>query len=358
MSIESKKLLTKSPLPWQASVWSNLYQLVQKKQLPHAIFFKGIAQSGKTHFATAFAQLLLCEIPQLIPNTDHYKSCQQCHACHLFQANTHPNYHYITPADASKKEVISIEVIRDLTTALQQTAWSSDPNAHRREYSTVVIIDPADALHIAASNALLKTLEEPMTGIVFMLLSASAYIVPATIQSRCHSIILPLPSFEVAYSWMSQQVKKIPSKIDLFNLEMSLQITDNNPLHALYLLKTKRIETSYKVIFESFISLINPSVNPSDIAQIWLKQPVEIVFNSLMQITLWLMQAKLGHRALLDHLQISEAHLTAVLQYKTVIALSNYLETIKKVISEMRISHLNLLLCYEKLAYNFIYTRK
>src|SRR5690606_18435876 len=69
----------------------------------------------------------------------------------------------------------------------------------------VVRIDPADAMNVAAANALLKTLEEPGTGTRFLLVTHRPDALAATIRSRCLAIALSLPMPEVAVDWLVAQ---------------------------------------------------------------------------------------------------------------------------------------------------------
>jgi len=71
--------------------------------------------------------------------------------------------------------------------------------------SQVAIIDPADALGHAASNALLKTLEEPLPGRYLWLVSTEPERLAATIRSRCQRLALGLPPRDEALAWLHAQ---------------------------------------------------------------------------------------------------------------------------------------------------------
>jgi DNA polymerase-3 subunit delta' len=66
----------------------------------------------------------------------------------------------------------------------------------------IAIIEPADAFNISASNALLKTLEEPLPGRLLVLVSADPSRLPATIRSRCQKLEFRLPPREEALAWL------------------------------------------------------------------------------------------------------------------------------------------------------------
>jgi DNA polymerase-3 subunit delta' len=77
--------------------------------------------------------------------------------------------------------------------------------ASHRGRNKVVLITPADAMNVAASNALLKTLEEPPAGTRFILVTARPGQLPATIRSRCQVLALQAPEPALALSWLCDQ---------------------------------------------------------------------------------------------------------------------------------------------------------
>jgi DNA polymerase-3 subunit delta' len=74
-----------------------------------------------------------------------------------------------------------------------------------RQGLRVVVLYPAEALNMPASNALLKTLEEPPPGTVFLLSSNGLDRVLPTILSRCRKFALPMPSHAEALAWLKEQ---------------------------------------------------------------------------------------------------------------------------------------------------------
>src|SRR5690606_31246170 len=124
-------------------------------------------------------------------------ACQSCASCSWFEQSHHPAYRLPTPEQesdnedapasaASKKSQISIAQIRELSGFLELT---SHQNGGRR----VVVIHPAEALNIASANALLKILEEPPAGVIFVLVSHQPQRLLPTILSRCQKIDMPVP---------------------------------------------------------------------------------------------------------------------------------------------------------------------
>lgn len=172
----------------QQSQFDLLRAAYRQGRLSHAYLLSGVAGLGKTNFARQFANFLLCntlESSNVVVATQMEvkaqatsKPCGQCRACQQFAAKTHPDFIFIAPHE--KSHAIKIDQIRELSQQLSQTA-------HHGGYQ-VVIISPADAMPIAAANALLKTLEEPAGKVIIFLIDNLEHPLPTTIASRCQKI--------------------------------------------------------------------------------------------------------------------------------------------------------------------------
>ena len=177
--------------PWQADVFADLQQRRAQGRLAHALLISGPVGIGKLQLANVFSQSLLCAEPQA-----DGLACGQCHACSLYAAGTHPDFFRLSPEDDSK--VIKIDQIRAL---IEKMSLSSHYGRYR-----AVILNPADAMNIAAANALLKTLEEPPADTVLFLITDRPSFLPATIRSRCQSLRLALPPVQIAQAWLAAQL--------------------------------------------------------------------------------------------------------------------------------------------------------
>ncbi|GAB3411973.1 DNA polymerase III subunit delta' [Massilia agilis] len=197
--------------PWQQAAWDQLQHM--RERLPHAILFYGAEGTGKTGFIEAFAQSLLCE--NVRPDGH---ACGECASCGWFAQQNHPDYRRVRPealedepaaaegedADGDKKKSaksaskeIKIEQIRSLADFMNIST--------HRQGLRVVVLYPAEALNMPASNALLKTLEEPPPGTVFLLSSNSIDRLLPTILSRCRKFALPMPAHDEALAWLQAQ---------------------------------------------------------------------------------------------------------------------------------------------------------
>lgn len=189
-------------------MWQRLNSM--RARLPHALLLQGKQGIGKLALAEAFAASLLCESP-----TADGHACGSCGSCGWLSQGNHPDFRYIEPEDAAepeaaeglgsepkgrKKSHIAVDQIR----ALGETIGLS---AHRQGYQ-VVLLHPAEALNQAAANALLKMLEEPPPGVVFLLVSHQPQRLLPTIRSRCHKLTMAPPKKDTALRWLETQSVK------------------------------------------------------------------------------------------------------------------------------------------------------
>jgi len=151
-----------------------LARSVERASVPPSLIFAGPAGVGKRLVAVATAQALNCLEPKRLDSTIEYDACGTCTACTRIARGIHPDVPIIEPGDTGS---IKIETVREL---IDRAGYR--PFEGRRR---VVIIDEADALVPQAQNALLKTLEEPPSASMFILVSAHPDALLPTVQSRC-----------------------------------------------------------------------------------------------------------------------------------------------------------------------------
>ncbi|MCA3003321.1 MAG: DNA polymerase III subunit delta' [Rhodocyclaceae bacterium] len=214
-------------LSWQKQPLSEL--IARGEKLPHALLIHGRSGVGKIEFARALAQSLLCESPQ-----DGF-ACGECPACGWFREGNHPDFRELLPesmldeastdevaADADDKDKkksreIKIDQIRAIADFMMLST-------HRDGYR-VLLVHPAEAMNIAAANALLKTLEEPAARTVILLVSDQLGRLLATIRSRCQRVLVPAPDTQTALAWLNTQ--------GMSNAENALAAAAGAPLDAI-----------------------------------------------------------------------------------------------------------------------------
>ena len=169
--------------------WTGLQ--ARRSQLPHALLLIGQKGLGKYEFARQFAASLLCEQPG-----DDGLACGRCLACNWYAQGNHPDFRLLQP-DALAEEVesedgkkkpsqqITIDQVRGLDDFLTV-------GTHRGGLR-VVIVNPTEAMNRNTANALLKTLEEPAPGTLFLMVSSEPMRLLPTIRSRCQVVPMPTP---------------------------------------------------------------------------------------------------------------------------------------------------------------------
>jgi len=156
--------------------------------LPPSLLFAGPAGATKRRAALAVAQTLNClDLRQVTdasgqPITD---ACGVCASCVRIQRGVHPDVVIVEPGETG---AIKIDQIREV---VERAAYR--PFEGRRR---VVVIDEADALMAPAQNALLKTLEEPPSLSVFILVTTRPDMLLPTVRSRCIRLAFTEPGEE------------------------------------------------------------------------------------------------------------------------------------------------------------------
>lgn len=189
--------------PWQKDDWARLQSL--RERASQGLLFGGMKGIGKLELAVNYAQALLCQHP-----LGTGMACGACPSCHWFDQGSHPDFRFVQPeseteeVEAGKKpsRQISVAQIRALSDFLGMSAHQGG----RR----VVIIHPAEAMNVNAANALLKNLEEPPPGLLFILVTHKPQALLPTILSRCLSFNIAPPDAAAAIRWLADQRVKNP----------------------------------------------------------------------------------------------------------------------------------------------------
>jgi DNA polymerase-3 subunit delta' len=170
--------------------------IMKKQKLAHAYIFAGPEGVGKFLFARELAKAILCE---------KATGCGKCRSCLRIAHKNHPSLNILSVLE--KKKNIPIEAIRDLEHEIALKPFEG-------KYK-IFIIDNAETLSEEATNAILKTLEEPPPYSLIILVSSKPEALLPTILSRCHLIrFYPLPE-NVLKGLFSKSIKNKLTEAEL-----------------------------------------------------------------------------------------------------------------------------------------------
>ncbi|MBD3892547.1 DNA polymerase III subunit delta' [Hydrogenophaga sp.] len=181
-------------------------------QRGHALLLCGPSGLGQYELALALARAWLCERPSA------HGACGVCGSCHAVDVRTHADLCVLLPEslhlklawpleESAQKEIddkkrqpskwIRVEAARSVIHFTQFTS--------ARGGTQVVLVYPAERMNPESANTLLKTLEEPLGQVRFVLASEAAHQLLPTIRSRCQSHAMVWPQPEQALNWLQAQ---------------------------------------------------------------------------------------------------------------------------------------------------------
>ncbi len=193
--------------PWLLAPLADLL-----RQRGHAWLLQGPSGLGQYELALALAAAWLCESPT------PQGACGHCGSCHAIDVRTHADLCVLMPEtammafgwpldektqsdiDDKKRKAsreIRVEAMRDAIGFAQRTS--------ARGRGKVVLVYPAERMNAITANALLKTLEEPVGDVRFVLSSEAAWQLLPTIRSRCLGFPLAWPETGQAIEWLVAQ---------------------------------------------------------------------------------------------------------------------------------------------------------
>lgn len=160
-----------SQLREQKAVADQLRRSLERGRVAHAYLFAGPRGTGKETVARTLAKALNCTVKE-------HDSCDKCDSCGRIDEATHPDIYWVRPESKSRR--IAVDQIREFERAVNLKPTMAG--------TKVGIVMDADCMGEEASNAFLKTLEEPPAQTVIVLLSAEPQRLLPTILSRCLKI--------------------------------------------------------------------------------------------------------------------------------------------------------------------------
>jgi DNA polymerase-3 subunit delta' len=238
--------------PWLAEVASGLLPRQQSGRMPHALLVHGPAGTGRGLLVDWLARYLL-GLPPGPPGE-----------------LVHPDYRGVAPEP--DRDLITVSQVRELVEFMGLTASGGGRK--------VAVIRPAEAMNIAAANALLKTLEEPPGEGMLMLVAGAPGALPATITSRCQRLRVGLPSPIAARAWLTAAD---PSVADW---DTYLALAGGAPLLAAELCRADRAggEPFLAALAADLDAVIRRQEGPVPVARRWAKGPVDLALRWLHRV--------------------------------------------------------------------------
>ncbi len=177
--------LSADSLPWLKDSQRRVRAAFDAGRLPHSLLLLSAPGLGAEALANWMTALALCESPAERP-------CDSCASCRLLRSDTHPDVHTVRLEDDAQQ--IKVDQVRELIDSLMLKSY-------RGGYK-VGVIEGAEALNANGANAFLKTLEEPASRTMLILIARPNHRLPATIASRCLRLTLRAPPTEAALQWL------------------------------------------------------------------------------------------------------------------------------------------------------------
>lgn len=201
----------------QEHIVTTLKNQIKFERIGHAYLFCGTRGTGKTTVAKIFAKAVNCE------NPIDGSPCNECTTCKAINAGASLNVIEIDAA--SNNGVDNIREIRD------EVSYSPTEGKYK-----VYIIDEVHMLSIGAFNALLKTLEEPPSYVIFILATTEAHKIPITILSRCQRYDFKRISIDAIYDRLKELSDKENVEVEEKALRYIAKMGDGSLRDALSLL--------------------------------------------------------------------------------------------------------------------------
>lgn len=236
-------------LPWQTALWAQLTSrvLTPPHQLPHALLAAGMLGLGKRAFVWRLVAWLLCR-----QREQHVRgACGVCESCQWLKSGTHPNLAVLP------QQLLPIEKLDDNTALKSRDKKSSKTNNDTatprikvddiRELQPFIyqggqglricVLEHAETMTVAASNALLKTLEEPQAQVHFILISDHPAQILPTIKSRVQQLPLHRIETRLALDYVTNELGGVVNheRVSQDEIAQLLTLAEGAPMAAIRL---------------------------------------------------------------------------------------------------------------------------
>ncbi len=240
---------------------------MESHKVSHAYILSGEAGMGKKSLAYAFAAALQCEEGGIEP-------CMKCRSCKQIMSGSHPDVIRVTH---EKPGSIGVDDIREQI---------NDTVMIRPYYSDwkIYIVDEAEKMTVQAQNALLKTIEEPPSYVIILLLTSNLEALLPTIQSRCVILKLkPLPDdtikdYLTGHMGISDEQAELDAAFARGNLGKAIGIAGSEEFRDMYERLLRVLKNVRKMDISELLTFINEMKDEGmdiydclDFMQVWYR---------------------------------------------------------------------------------------
>ncbi len=201
----------------QEHIVTTLKNQIKAGRIGHAYLFTGTRGTGKTTVAKLLAKTVNCEAPV------DGNPCNECRMCKGIAAQTSMN---VIEIDAASNN--GVDNVREI---VEEVRYSPTEGKYK-----VYIIDEVHMLSAGAFNALLKTIEEPPSYVIFILATTEVHKIPVTILSRCQRYDFKRITIDVIADRMAELMKEENIEVEEKALRYVARVADGSMRDALSLL--------------------------------------------------------------------------------------------------------------------------
>ena len=284
MSASPYETLSNGICPWLQAPLTQLEAAHAAGRLGHGWLLAGPRGVGKINLALVAARRLLQGLDGDVALLQADGAATAMDRRHE-PADRHPDLHWVFPEP--KRNTLTVEQIREATQALSLTSLTAQ--------AKVLILEPADAMTIAAANALLKTLEEPSADTYLLLISHQPGRLPATIRSRCQSLPVRCPPVAEALAWLKGDGKDSEGA-DWIPL---LDAARGAPFRAIGY-RGSSFYNVYRELEDTFHDISTSRIDPQSVADQWLAGDIEAALSWLSTRLQSVIRARLAPESVSD----------------------------------------------------------
>ena len=242
------------PLIGNDNIVDFLSKSIENDRIAGSYIFIGNKNLGKTSLARFFAQTLFCEFKIKDNKTGFILPCGNCSVCKRMQGSDDLNDFSSIHSDCyvvkkqEDKSVVTVDQIRNLIVQLSKSSFF---NSYK-----IGIIQDAESMHISASNAFLKTMEEPRDKVVIILIASSLVNIPATIISRSQIVNFRPVKISTIYDFLIKEYNiKREKAMDIAHISMG------SPALAVKFLQEQEYYEAYTEMSRVFVSFFSKNIN-------------------------------------------------------------------------------------------------